>query len=370
MELTGAVEHPARADAEQALSLLSDLLTEFPFVDGRRGIDEAVALSAMITPVVRGAISNAPMHVFRANTAGTGKSYLADVSSAISAGRDCPVLAAGQDEIETEKRLAGLLLAGFPLISLDNVNGELGGDLLCQAIERPLIRLRPLGRSDIVEVESRATVFGNGNGIRVRGDMTRRTLTCELDAGVVLPELREFDSNPVLKVMTDRGAYVSACLVIVRAYQAAGNPNKLTPIASFGEWSDLVRSALVWLGCADPARSMEAAREDDPELSELREIIEVWRETLPINTPLTCKRIVAWADDKAVDANGRPSDHYKWPTLRELLHRLAGERNGAINMNRLGMKIRKHEGRVVQGFRITRERIESPVAQYRLMRVQ
>ncbi len=205
LRLSETVQAPTRADAEIALVALSALLTEFPFVDGRGGVDEAVALSAMITPVVRGAIPNAPMHVFRANTAGTGKSYLADVASAISAGRDCPVLAAGQDEIETEKRLAGLLLAGFPLISLDNVNGELGGDLLCQAIERPLIRLRPLGRSDIVEVESRATVFGNGNGIRVRGDMTRRTLTCDLDAGVERPELRVFSSNPVIQDMEDRG---------------------------------------------------------------------------------------------------------------------------------------------------------------------
>jgi putative DNA primase/helicase len=84
---------------------------------------------------------------------------------------------------ETEKRLVGLLLAGFPIASLDNVNGELGGDLLCQAIERPLIRIRPLGRSDIVEIESRATLFATGNALRGRGDMTRRTLVCDLDAG-------------------------------------------------------------------------------------------------------------------------------------------------------------------------------------------
>ena len=341
VRLTETVRRPSRSDAESALDLLSALLVEFPFVDGRGGVDEAVALSAMITPVVRGAIPNAPMHAFRANTAGTGKSFLADVSSAISAGRDCPVAAAGSDEIETEKRLAGLLLAGFPLISLDNVNGELGGDLLCQAIERPLIRLRPLGRSDIVEVESRATIFGNGNGMRVRGDMTRRTLTCDLDAGVERPELREFRDNPVAMVMADRGAYVSACLVIVRAYLAAGSPEKRPPVASFTEWSDLVRSALIWLGCSDPAQSMEAAREDDPELSELREIIEVWRETLPVNTPLTCKRIVAWSDDKKLAADGRQTDQFMWPNLRDLLHRLAGERNGSINMNRLGAKIRK-----------------------------
>ena len=116
------ITRPAKA-AEQGLAQLSDLLAEFPFVGGQQSISKAVALSALITPVVRGALSVAPMHVFRASTAGTGKSYLADTSSAISSGRPCPVAAAGQDEAETEKRLAGLLLAGFPLISLDNING-------------------------------------------------------------------------------------------------------------------------------------------------------------------------------------------------------------------------------------------------------
>jgi putative DNA primase/helicase len=103
--------------------------------------------------------------------------------------------------------------------------------------------------------------------------MTRRTLVCSLDAGIERPELRKFKSDPVATVMADRGLYVSACLIIVRAYAAADYPGRLPTIASFEDWSDTVRSALVWLGCEDPAKSMEAARDDDPELADLREVI-------------------------------------------------------------------------------------------------
>ncbi len=60
-----------------------------------------------------------------------------DVASAISVGRACPVMAAGRDEAETEKRLGAALLAGQPLISIDNCNAELSGDALCQAVEQP-----------------------------------------------------------------------------------------------------------------------------------------------------------------------------------------------------------------------------------------
>jgi putative DNA primase/helicase len=152
----------SRAEAERALILLHDLLTGFPFVSDT---DRAVALSGLISPCVRGAVGMVPLHAMTAPTAGTGKSYLVDLASAIVTGRICPVATAGRNEEETEKRLGGLLLSGFAVITLDNMSDALGGDLLCQAVERPIIRLRPLGRSEIVEIESRATIFATGNNL-------------------------------------------------------------------------------------------------------------------------------------------------------------------------------------------------------------
>lgn len=348
LRLHPATQAPTRSHAEKALELLSQLLTEFPFVDQ---VSRAVALSGLITPVVRGALSVAPLHAFKAYTAGTGKSYLADVASAISTGRPCPVASAAPDEAETEKRIAGLLLAGFPICSIDNVNGELGGDLLCQAIERPLVRLRPLGRSDIVEVESRATLFATGNNVRVRGDMVRRTVVCSLDAGVERPELRELKADPVFKVLADRNVYVSACIIIVRAYEAAGMPGRLAPIASFGDWSDRVRSALVWLGCEDPAKSMEEAREDDPELTDLREVTGLWHEAIGANA-MTIREISQMIETREESRMGEPTD-YRFPDLREALLRLFGER-GEVNARRLGKWLLAREGRIVAGLRIRR----------------
>jgi putative DNA primase/helicase len=243
-------------------------------------------------------------------------------------------------------------LAGFPIFSLDNVNGELGGDLLCQAIERPLIRLRPLGASNIVEIESRATLFATGNGMRVRGDMTRRTLICDLDANVERPELRKFAGDPVATVMANRGRYVSACLTVVRAYIAAGSPNPLPPIASFADWSRLVRSALVWLKCSDPAASMETAREDDPELMELAEAIAIWRACIRLDEAHTCQGLADIADLKTPTRIGEPTD-YAHPEWRGFLMRLASER-GVIKPRRLSAWIRKFEGRIVSGHRIVR----------------
>ena len=48
----------------------------------------------------------------------------------------------------------------------------------------------------------------------------------------------------------------------------AGKPGRLPRLASYGAWSDLVRSALVWLGWADQCASIEATRENDPTLQQ------------------------------------------------------------------------------------------------------
>ena len=106
-----------------------------------------MALAALVTAVTRSMFLVVPMFVVLANLAGSGKSFLWESLSAIATGHRCPVLAIGADDKETDARLNGALLQGRQIISFDNVNGELGTDLLCQAAERQMLDLRPLGTS-------------------------------------------------------------------------------------------------------------------------------------------------------------------------------------------------------------------------------
>ena len=48
---------------------------------------------------------------------------------------------------ELEKRLGAAMLSGRALIALDNLNGVLTSDLLCQAVTQPLVAYRPPGAS-------------------------------------------------------------------------------------------------------------------------------------------------------------------------------------------------------------------------------
>ncbi len=223
-------ERPTKDNAIAALRKLEGLLSNFPFVSD---IDRSVALSLLMTPVLRPAMDAAPFHFAVAPTPGSGKSYLMDLASAIATGQICPVSNVSRNPEELEKNLTGLLIDGFPMISLDNIAHEIGGSLLCQATERPMIRLRPLGTSQIATIENTTTIFGTGNNAVVRGDMIRRTLTCNLDAKVERPELRQFAFDPLKEILDNRADFVAAILTIARAYSVAGRPDQPAAIASY-----------------------------------------------------------------------------------------------------------------------------------------
>jgi hypothetical protein len=338
-------EKPSKADALRALAMLDSLLDEFPFVDGA---SRSVALSALITPVVRGAMPVAPLHATSAPVAGSGKSYIIDLAAAISIGQRAPVMAAGRDETETEKRLVSALIGGQPIISIDNVNGDLGGDFLCQMIERPLITPRVLGFTKQVRLESRATCFATGNNIHMVGDMTRRVILCSLDPNMERPELREFKGHPFDAVLADRGRYVAAALIIARAYAAAGYPEVLPSLASFEDWSRIVRSALVWLGKPDPVKTMEAARADDPTTSSLRAALVAWHGAVG-SASLTTSKIIEAARQLNSLGNRINGDLY------QALVDVAEERGGGINARRLGRWLGRHRGRVIDGLKFIDE---------------
>jgi hypothetical protein len=356
---------PERPDREQALAALKllteDLFSEFSFRDKTR--DRAVALSGLLTAQVRGALPTAPVHLIVADTPGTGKSYLVDVIAMVTTGRLCPVITAGKSADETEKRIGSVLLSGMSIVSLDNCVHDLGGELLCQLSERPIIKVRILGRSEMPECESRTTVFATGNNIAFRGDMVRRGLVCHLETLLERPELREFRKDALDQAYAHRGDYVAAVLTIIRAYLAAGAPKVCPPIGSYAAWSTMVRSPLIWLGETDPVASMDTIRAEDPELADIREFFELWLAYgLDLDTPYTTSRIIEIAC-----APPAPND-FNPPLFRELLLRVAGEKEG-VSARRLGMWLRKISGRVVGGYRLAKGRLNAARAAFWLTKL-
>jgi hypothetical protein len=334
-------DQPSRADAKEALAMLSDLIRDFPFV----AEPHAVTLSAIVTALIRRSLPSAPMHAFTSPVAGSGKSLIVDTASTIATGSEAPVTAQGTHEEELEKRLGAHLLAGDSIIAIDNCSRPLGGDLLNQMLPQQSAKPRTLGKSEAPTLSTGAFVAANGNNLVISGDLTRRTIICHLDAKTERPEQRTFDWNPVPVVKANRGAFVVAALTILRAYQVADRPGRPPPLGSFATWSDLVRGALIWLGCADPVVTMEEIRHADPVLSLLQMVMSAWRQTFG-REQVTTAQVIKAAMERANTFEGQFSNEH----LREAILIVAG-RGGAISNDALGKWLSKNKGQIVDGAR-------------------
>lgn len=350
---------PDRDMALRALAYLKDLISTFPFVTEG---DRAVALSAILTALVRRSLPTAPLHGFNAPTAGTGKSMLVDLASLIATARPAPVIAQGKSEEEMEKRLGAALIAGDVLIAIDNCEEPLGGELLCQTMTQTSLKVRILGKSVNAEVPSNAAIFATGNNLTFEGDMTRRALRATLDAGVERPELRAFDRDPLAMVTERRGDYVSAGLTVLRAFHIAGRPQQRAPLGSFTDWSRWVRDALIWLGEADPCDTMEDLRGADPKLEALTSVLEGWREVIGLQ-PASVRDVIERATEQRPQLYSRAE--FVHPEFREALLRVAGE-GGAINGRRLGKWIGSHQNRIVGGLRLINAGVSAGFTRWQL----
>jgi hypothetical protein len=342
VQLPPIPERPTREQAEAALMTLKSLFAEFSFQ--RKELDGTVALSGLLTALLRGSLPTAPIYLIVADTPGTGKSYLIDVISTVAGGRLCPVITASKSAEETEKRLGSVLLNGVPIVSLDNCTHDLGGELLCQVTERPVVKIRILGRSEMPDCECHTSLFASGNNITFKGDMVRRGLVCKLEALDERPELRSFKCDALEIAAANRGAYVAAALTIVRAYFTAGTPRVCGPLGSYGAWSKMVRAPLVWLGEPDPIKSMDDLREEDSELASIREFFGLWLDyELDLGVDYTTAQIIEAACPPHSPNNYAPQ------AFRHFLLRVAAAKGtpDVVSADRLGWWLRGISGRIV-----------------------
>ena len=264
-------ENPSKRDAAKALDVLVEPIDGFPFVDNS---DRAAALALLITSVMRPSLKTVPMFTVTAPAAGTGKSLLVDIAAILATGRKAAVVTPTQDEAELEKRIGAAALAGDQIISIDNVTHILRSDQLCQLLTQEEVQVRVLGASKNVRIPSTALICATGNNLSIHGDLNRRAVRIRLDAKCERPDERRFDRDATGLALRKRAELVAAALTIVRAYLSAGAPSQASPMGSFEDWSDTVRSALIWLGMGDCRGDVDAMRAEDPEKAELAEIID------------------------------------------------------------------------------------------------
>jgi len=334
-------DQPTREDAENALQTLTGILAEFSF---KSECDLSAALSGMLTAAIRPSLPAAPMYHVRAPQIGSGKSFLCTLTTIFATPQPGTPMAFPHDDEECHKVLIALLQHAPAVIEFDNLTSDLvSHKSLCTALTSEHLRGRILGVSKTITVTTRTLFLSSGNNVGPVQDMTRRCIPVNLDPACETPAARTFKNPDLLSdLLRERGRYVSAALTIIRAWIVAGRPKQpCKPLASYGDWSDLCRQPLLWLGQADPAASVYETMTEDPDRETLGRMLEAWYDCFG-NTPKMIRDALDYTGHNFIGTGKE---------LHEAMSDIAGERDNSINRNRLGWWLKKHAGRLVAGRR-------------------
>jgi hypothetical protein len=343
---------PTREDARRAAVDLLRVVCDFPFAgDAHR----AAWLSAILTPLARYAIDGpCPLFLFDANTAGSGKSKLADIIATVVTGRAMSRCSYPESDEEMRKRITAVALAGDRLMLIDNVATAFGGPALDAALTSTTWSDRILGRSEMAAgLPLNVTFFATGNNVELKGDSVRRIIPARLVSPEERPEERTgfaIEGDLLAYVRRERVRLVTAALTLLCAHARAGRPKGgLAPYGSFEPWSDVVRSAIFWATDVDPCETREGLRNSDPEVAARTALITGWSELPGGFRGLTASEAIDLLKaEENLEFSRAASEAASYATLRNTL--LEWERNGKLpSPKSLGKKLKGMKDRVVNG---------------------
>ena len=334
---------PSAKHRDEALARLRYPFKDYIFATPN---DETAHLAYLITAVVRATLPNVPMFLVNAKQQGTGKTELALCGGVLQTGYRPAVMDAGDKPEEFGKRFDATLIAGNPLVFIDNLNDNstLAGGFIASALTSPTKDCRWLGHSEMVKVDNTWLAVATGNNILCDKDMVRRVVGINLTTDVENPMFKVFDFNPVEMVLEQREQLVTDINTIMLHHYQNPPETMPTPLGSFEMWSDTVRAALMAAGMPDPIATLVQAVEQDEGKMAVRRIMELWWDRFA-NCEISVKELIAELNREdpigTFDQNYPNATVRANPELRDLFWEV-GSRDSEWNPHAVGLWLRAH----------------------------
>lgn len=332
-------ERPTAEDVKAAIAQLDEVVCDVMFAQPAH---RSTWFASVLTPLARAAFDGpAPLFLFEAPVAGTGKGLLVHCAVQISTGRGPAIGTYTSKEEDMQKQIVAWGSSGRNVVMLDEVTGKFDSAALRSVLTGDQIEGRVLGLSKMWSGPNLITWYATGNNVRKGQEMYRRIAPVHIHSPVEDPSKRAGFRHPDLRgFVTERQRELTcAALTILRAYCVAGRPKQaLSGWGSFERWSDLIRSALVWAGLPDPNEANEGMREEeDTQQAAGRALAEQWIRLVSMMNQgprVTAKDAVRFV----------MGDPAPLPDLRRVLEEIASDKDGKPNASRLGWVLRSIKG--------------------------
>jgi len=250
MKMPEVALDPPADDIAEAIDLISgELMFDFEF---EGPADECHAIAALMNPVIRPLINGpTPFFMFEAPGPGTGKTYLAEAITAVSAAGNGFMTNAPFGDDEWRKLLITALKNSPAVIVFDNISVKLNSStfsLVLTAAEP--WKTRDLGGTKELTLSVNTTWIGTGNNPEMSEEITRRTVRSRQDTGVEDPSARTEYRHPDLLrwAKTNRPRLLWSVFTLTRAWMAAGRPPGDVTMGSYDQWAKTVGGILANAG--------------------------------------------------------------------------------------------------------------------------
>lgn len=237
-------DRPTKNQVTAAAKLLRDeWLGDFVFATEQ---DKTRAIGLLLTIILRDSTGLVPMFVLTAPTPGAGKGMLGNLISLVARGIPRGENHLPDSDEETRKAITSAVWEGKDVLSFDEVS-TLEGKSLAMTITAETYEDRILGLSKSISIPNRVTLIALGNGIQVRGDMTRRVVPIRLEPDRPDYHQRDDFRHDEPGWTTDhRAELLSAAMTLIKAWLVAGRPPEVkdTTMGSFPKWDKMIGGIL------------------------------------------------------------------------------------------------------------------------------
>ncbi len=324
---------------QEASACLREAVCDFPFATESH---LSAWICSVLTPLALYAFKGpAPLFLFEAPTAGSGKTYLATIAGIIGTGKAPAPMTYSPENAEMRKIITTHAMNPKPLVFMDNIEGKLGGPSMNMLLTSPdrVWSDRVLGGNTGFRGEVNTVWYATGNNAELAPDMERRVCPIRIEPTVVRPELRGgWKHDPIMPwVRANADCLRWACLTLLRASQSAG----LVGWGSFESWRDLVVGAALAGGFGTPDAAVKELREDEEKSQEGEALVSAWLDMVRKHGEQTSKDAYALCYPNVVGAFGRPSEGCE--ALRNLLDSRYPK---GCTAKGLGYLLRDYKGRV------------------------
>lgn len=314
--VTGRQKIPTMSLDEAVSILFTEILCDVNFAGAGEAARGAASFVSPALKIGRWIDDDFPVDVAEADQSQAGKSYRHKLIAAVYGETPYTITNSTGGVGSFDERIGGALIAGRPIITLENIRGRIDSQTLESAI-RGQSRVTARSFRACVEVDTAPFLWQlSTNGAELTRDLANRAVITRIRKQPSGYEYKKWPEGEILHhIRANQPRYLAAMHAILRAWADAGCPRTNETGHDFRGWVqslDWIVQNLLYLGPLMTDHREQQMRTANPRLQWLRDILHAMvGDGWDPNTGITASDFAEASEEHAVEIPGRRANSHE-----------------------------------------------------------